>query len=112
MLNESLRSNGDAISAPFLIRLPGNATSVPTQAAPGQMPSVSQLATQAQQQAKLQRFAERVADRKVKHPSIVPKKLHRRLGQGNLNVTKATYNVATEIGKLPQQIYDKIKSSI
>ncbi len=112
MLNESLRSNSDAISAPFLIRLPGNATSVPTQPAPGQMPSVEQMASQSQQQARLARLAKRVAALKAKNPSVIPNKLHRRLGQGNLNVSKATYNVAKEITKLPKQIFDKLKNSL
>jgi hypothetical protein len=73
---------------------------------------VAQLSSQAQQQAKLERFGERVAAYKAKHPGAIPKKLHRRRGEGNLNLTKATYNVATEISKLPNQIINKLKKSI
>ncbi len=112
MINESLRSNGDTISAPFLIRLPGNATAVPTQPAPGQLPSVSQLASQSQQQAKLARLAQRVTARKAKDPTVIPKKLHRRLGEGNANVTKEAVSLGTEITKLPTQIFDKLKKSL
>jgi len=112
MLNESLRSNGDAISAPFLIRLPGNATTVPTQPAPGAVPSVAQLASQAEQQAKLARFAKRVAALKARDPGVIPKKLYRRRGEGNLNVTTASISVAKEIGNLPKQIINKLKNSL
>jgi len=112
MLDESLRSNGGATSAPFVIRLPGNATTVPTRPAPGAMPSVAQLAAQAKQQAKLTRYSKRVAALKATDPGIIPKKLHRRRGEGDLNLTKASYNVASEITKLPSQIFNKLKKSI
>jgi len=112
MLNESLRSNGDSISAPFLIRLPGNALSVPNQPVPGAVPSVAQMAASAKQQAKLERYAKRVAELKAEDRNVVPTKLHRRRGRGGLNVTKASLNVATEVTKLPKQIFDKIKSSL
>jgi hypothetical protein len=112
LVNESLRSNGDAISAPFLIRLPGNATSVPTTPAPGAVPSVTQLANATQQQAKLERYAKRVAELKAKHPSLALRKLHRRQGVGNLNVSKAAFNVGVEITKLPNQIINRLKKSI
>jgi hypothetical protein len=112
LVNESLRSNSNAISAPFLIRLPGNATSVPTTPAAGAVPSVSQLASGAQQQAKLERYAKRVGAFKAKHPGLKNAKLHRHQGVGNLNVTRAAYNVGTEITKLPKQILNKLVHSI
>jgi hypothetical protein len=112
LLNEALRSNSNAISAPFLIRLPGNAATVPTEPAPGAVPSVSQLASSAKQQAKLELYAKRVAAMKARHPALALRKLHRRRGVGNLNVTKAAINVGTEVTKLPNQIFNKLKSSI
>jgi hypothetical protein len=112
LVNEGLRSNSNAISAPFLIRLPGNATAVPTTPAPGAVPSVAQVANHAQHQAKLDRYAQRVAKLKARHPALADRKLHRRLGQGNLNVTKAAVNVGEEISKLPNQIFEKLKKSI
>jgi hypothetical protein len=112
MINETLKSNNDTISAPFLVRLPGNATAVPNLLPPGAVPSVEQLATQSRQHDKIEQFAKHVAARRAQNPSVVPKKLHRRLGKGNLNVTRASYNVATEITKLPKQIFNKIKSSL
>ena len=38
-INETLKSNNDSISAPFIVRLPGNATTVPTQAPAGKLPT-------------------------------------------------------------------------
>jgi hypothetical protein len=45
-INESLRSNSDSISAPFILRLPGNATTVPTSPSATNVPSVQQVAQQ------------------------------------------------------------------
>jgi hypothetical protein len=111
-INETLKSNNDALSAPFVLRLPGNATTVPTEKAPGAVPSLSQLASQAKQQAKIELFSKRVAIHKAQHPSIVSKQLHRRRGRGNLNLTRASVNVATEITKLPTQVFNKLKKSL
>ncbi len=112
LVNEAIRSNSDAISAPFLVRLPGNATTVPTTPTPGAVPSVSQVATAAQQQAKLALYAKRVAALKAKHPGLAERKLHRKRGVGNLSVSTATVNVAKELYNLPSQIFEKLKKSV
>lgn len=112
LVNEALRSNSNSISAPFLIRLPGNATTVPTEPAPGAVPSVTQLASAADHQAKLEQYAKKVAEHKARHPFLADRKLHRRKGQGGLNVTGAAVSVGTEITKLPGQIINKLKSSL
>jgi hypothetical protein len=85
---------------------------VPTALPPGAVPSVEQLASQSRQHDKIERFAKNVSARRAQNPSAIPKKLHRRVGKGNLNVTKASYNVANEITKLPKQIFNKLKSSL
>jgi CARDB len=110
--DESIYSNGDALSEPFIVRLPGNATTVPTTQAPGKLPTIQQLNTRSANKAKVasaEKVAAKVAARIASKP---PKKLHRKVGNGGLNVAKASVNVGEEITKLPNQVYDAIKRSI
>ena len=110
--DESIYSNGDALSEPFIVRLPGNATTVPTTQAPGKLPTIQQLNTRSANKAKVasaEKVAAKVAARVASKP---PKKLHRKVGKGGLNVAKASVNVGEEITKLPNQVYDAIKRSI
>ncbi len=51
-INVSLRSNAVSISAPFIVRLPGTATTVPTNPAVGTLPSVASVAQKDQAAAK------------------------------------------------------------
>ena len=44
--DESIYTNGGSLSQPFIVRLPGNATTVPTTQAAGTLPSIQQLAIQ------------------------------------------------------------------
>jgi CARDB len=113
---ESVYTNGGALSQPFIVRLPGNATTVPTAQAPGALPSIAQLAQKSQNAAKsaiaeaqAAKLNARVAARNATKP---PKKLHRKVGKGGLNIAKATVSLGTEITKLPTQIYNKLKSSL
>jgi CARDB len=111
-IDESIYSNGGALSQPFILRLPGNATTVPTTPAAGMLPSIQALATQSQNKAKVaaaEKQAARVAARNATKPV---KKLHRKAGKGGLNIAKASVSVAEEISKLPNQVIDAIKRSI
>jgi hypothetical protein len=110
--DESIYSNGGALSQPFIVRLPGNATTVPTDQAAGTLPSVSALAARSANQAKVaaaEKLAAKVAARDATKPV---KKLHRKVGKGGLNIVKAGVSVGEEISKLPTQVYDAIKRSI
>jgi hypothetical protein len=110
--DESIYSNGDSLSEPFIVRLPGNATTVPTTQAAGTLPTIQQLATRSANKAKVasaEKVAAKVAARIASKP---PKKLHRKVGKGGLNVAKASVSVGEEITKLPNQVYDAIKRSI
>jgi hypothetical protein len=110
--DESIYSNGDSLSEPFIVRLPGNATTVPTTQAAGTLPTIQQLATKSANKAKVasaEKVAAKVAARIASKP---PKKLHRKVGKGGLNVAKASVSVGEEITKLPTQVYDAIKRSI
>jgi hypothetical protein len=53
-VNETPANNTTTISAPIILRLPGNETTVPTDSAPGNLPSIATLAQQTQNRAKLE----------------------------------------------------------
>jgi hypothetical protein len=94
------------------VRLPGNATTVPTEKVAGQLPSIQALAIQSQNKAKAaanQKRAARLTSRATANPN---KKLHRRGGEGGINIAKASVSVGEEIAKLPNQVYDAIKRSV
>jgi CARDB len=114
--NESVYSNGAALSQPFIVRLPGNATTVPTSQVPGALPSIAQLAEKSQNAAKSARAAAQAARLQAKlaakEASRPPRKLHRRAGKGGLNIAKASLSVGTEITKLPTQVFDALKRSL
>jgi ribosomal protein L31E len=110
--DESIYSNGDSLSQPFIVRLPGNATTVPTTKAAGTLPTIQQLATKSENKAKVaaaEKLAAKVAARTATKP---PKKLHRKIGKGGLNIAKSSLSVGEEITKLPSQVYNAIKRSI
>jgi hypothetical protein len=110
-INESVRTNSDALSAPIILRLPGNATTVPTTQKATALPSVSSLASQAQQDAKLAAAARRAARLQAK--ALTPaKKLKRKVGRGEPSVVSAAVNVGTELSKLPNQAINAIKRSL
>ena len=112
--DESIYTNGDSLSQPFIVRLPGNATTVPTNNAPGTLPSIQALAIRSQNQAKAAATKSRdarIAARNATKPKTT-KKLHRKAGQGDLNIAKASVSVGEEITKLPTQVYDAIKRSV
>jgi len=112
VVNESLYSNNASVSAPFIVRLPGNATTVPTTATVGTLPSVQTLAQQSQNQAKLAAAASRAAKIKARNAAEAPKKLHRKRPRSGQNIARITLNVAEELTKLPTQAFDKIEKSL
>jgi hypothetical protein len=109
--DESIYTNGASLSQPFIVRLPGNATTVPTTQAAGTLPTIQQLAIKSQNKAKVaaaEKVAAKVAAREATKPA---KKLHRKVGKGGLNIAKTSLSVGEEITKLPNQVYDAIKRS-
>jgi len=111
-VNDSLQSNKAALSAPFIVRLPGNATTVPTTATVGALPSVQTLAQRSQNEAKLAAAASRAAKIRARNALEPPKKLHRKRPRSGQNIAQITVNVAEELSKLPTQAFDKIKKSV
>jgi hypothetical protein len=111
-INESIRSNGTSLSAPFIIRLPGNQTTVPTNPAANTLPSVAQVAQQQQNAAKTQRALKRAAKIRTKEATKPHKKLRRRPAPQTNSVVDKTVSLATEVTKLPHQIFSVLKKSI
>jgi CARDB len=110
--DESIYTNGASLSQPFIVRLPGNVTTVPTTRAAGTLPSIQDLATRSANKAKVaaaEKLAAKAAARNATRPA---KKLHRKVGKGGLNIAKTSLSVGEEITKLPTQVYDAIKRSI
>ena len=71
-INETLKSNNESLSAPFVLRLPGNATTVPTSQAAGALPSVQTVAARSPaggQTAAAARRAARRAQRQADTPT-------------------------------------------
>jgi subtilase family serine protease len=110
-VNETLRSNNESISAPFIVRLPGNASIVPTQAAAGALPTVANVAQRAQTAAKKAAAAKRAARAQAPHPSR-QRKLHRHAPPKTNGIVNKGVSLATELTKLPHQIESVIKTSL
>ncbi len=111
-INESLKSNGQAISAPFIVRLPGNATTVPTQPAAGTLPSIQSVAQRDQAAAKAQAALKRAARVDALVAARPAKKLHRRPPPNTSSIVTKGVNLATELGRLPHQIESVISKSV
>jgi hypothetical protein len=109
-VNSSLKSNDASVSAPFILRLPGNATTVPTQQAAGSLPSVSQVAQQVASQAKAQAAANRAA-RRAATTSTKTTKIKVEAPPKDNTVADKTVSVAKEVIKLPGQIVDALKKA-
>lgn len=112
MINETLKTNNEAVSAPFIVRLPGNAATVPTQAAPGSIPSVETIAQQTQARARASALARRAA----RVNSLVgirrPIKLHRHAAPPSNSIVSTGLNLANELAKLPHQVVSVVGKSI
>jgi hypothetical protein len=114
-INETLKTNNESLSAPFVLRLPGNASTVPTNQTAGALPSVSTVAAEAQQAAKAAAAAKRAARRaarvQAEHPNAAPKKLKRHAAPKLDSIVDKTESLAKEVGKLPTQVYDALKKA-
>lgn len=113
-INETLKSNNESISAPFIVRLPGNATTVPTQAAAGTLPSVSAVAQRDQAAAKAAAALKQAARVRAAHPARATRtvKLHRHAAPQTNSIVNKGVSLATEITKLPHQIESVISKSV
>jgi hypothetical protein len=107
-VNETLKSNNQSISAPFIVRLPGNATSVPTQPAAGSLPSVQSVA----QAAKARAAANRAARADLVHTSRATRKLHRHAAPKTNSLVNKGVSLAKELYKLPHQIVSVVTKSV
>ena len=112
VINESLYSNNAALSAPIIVRLPGNATTVPTGQTAGALPSVETLAKQSRNQAKIAAAAKRAARLQARAAAGTTKKLHRKRPRSNRSIPATTLSVAKEIARLPNQAFEAIKRSL
>ncbi len=111
-INESLRSNSQTISAPFIVRLPGSATTVPTTNAAGTLPTVAQVAQQQQNKLNAQRALKRAAAIEARKATEPAKKLRRKRPPSSNSVVDKTVSLAEELYKLPSQALTKIEKSV
>jgi hypothetical protein len=111
-INETLKSNNQTISAPFIVRLPGNATTVPTQPAAGTLPTVASVAAKDQVAAKARAGLRRAARIEAGVAARPTKKLHRRRPPNTNGIVNKGVSLATELTKLPHQIESVISKSI
>jgi hypothetical protein len=109
VVSESLYTNNQALSAPVIVRLPGNGTTVPTTAAAGALPSLASLAAHTQAKAKQQARAAIVARNQAKASK---KKLKRKVGSAGSGLVTKAESLGKELTKLPTQVFDAIKRSI
>jgi hypothetical protein len=111
-VNETLKSNNESISAPFIVRLPGTATTVPTQPAAGALPSVESVAQHARASAKASAVLKQAAKVRAAHAGRPARKLHRHSPPQTNSLVNKGVSLATEITKLPHQIESVISKSI
>lgn len=111
-INETLKSNNESVSAPFIVRLPGNATAVPTTPAAGALPSVQSVAQRAQVAARTEaalKRAARLASRRAGRPAH---KLTRHAPPNTSSFLNKAVSLGTELSKLPHQAISAISKSI
>src|SRR5262249_43734545 len=77
VVNETLKSNDESVSAPFIVRLPGNTTIVPTTAVAGALPSVAAVAQRSKNQHKNAAALHRATVRSALAGQVPKKKLRR-----------------------------------
>jgi hypothetical protein len=111
-INETIKSNNETISAPFIVRLPGNATTVPTGAAVGTLPSVQSVAQRAQAAARAKAALQHAAKVQARRASQPPKKLRRREPPSSNSVLSKAISLGTELTKLPHQVSSVISKSL
>ena len=97
---------------PFIVRLPGNTSTVPTDATAGALPSIATVAQNQQNAIKHARTVAEVAKLRAAHPVKASKKLHRHAAPNTSSIADKGVNLATEITKLPHQIESVVSKSI
>lgn len=113
-VDETLKSNNESVSAPFVVRLPGSATTVPTTPAAGALPSVQSVAQRDQAAARMAaalRRAARLASRRAAHPHPA-RKLRRHAPPATNSIFNKAVSLGTELYKLPHQAISAISKSI
>jgi CARDB len=111
-INQSLRSNNDSISAPFIVRLPGNASTVPTDATAGTLPSVQSVAAKAQATAKAQAALKRAAAQRARAATRPARTLRRHAAPKSNSLVSTAVSLGTELAKLPHQAISAISKSL
>ena len=100
-INESLRSNSQTISAPFIVRLPGAGSTVPTTNAAGTLPTVAQVAQQQQNAITAARAAKWAAAVRAKKATEPAKKLRRKRPPSSNSVVDKTVSLAEAVTQAP-----------
>jgi hypothetical protein len=111
-INETLKSNNESVSAPFIVRLPGNTHTVPTTAVAGALPSVADVAKRSKNQHKVAAAFRRAAQAAALAGQLPQKKLRRHTPPKVNSLVHTGFNLATELSKLPHQVYSVIKKSV
>ena len=114
-INEALKSNNETISAPFIVRLPGSASTVPTTNAAGTLPTVAQVAQKQENAIKTERtlkWAAAVRAKKAAEPAKPAKKLRRKRPPSSNSVVDKTVSLAEEVTKLPHQVISVLEKSV
>jgi hypothetical protein len=109
VVNETLYTNNQAISAPVIVRLPGNGKMVPTTAAAGALPTPEALAAQSAAAHKRAARAVIVARNQAK---ATKKKLKRKVGSAGSSLVSKAESLGKELTKLPSQVFDVLKKSV
>jgi hypothetical protein len=112
VVNETLKSNNESLSAPFILRLPGAPTTVPTTAAAGSVPSVAAVAQKDQAALKAAAALKRAARIQARARQNTGKKLHRKQPPKTNSLVDKTISLGTELTKLPHQVFNAIKKSV
>ena len=112
VVNETLKSNNESVSAPFIVRLPGNTPTVPTTAVAGALPSVAAVAQRSKHQHKLAAALRRAAKVAALAGQAPKTKLRRHSPPKTNSLVHTGISLATELGKLPHQVFSVIKKSV
>jgi hypothetical protein len=112
VINETLKSNDESVSAPFIVRLPGNSPTVPTTAVAGALPSVADVAQRSKNQHKRAAARRRAASAAALAGQVPHTKLRRHAPPRTNSLVRSGLSLANELGKLPHQVFSVIKKSV
>ncbi len=112
-INESLKSNNQTISAPFIVRLPGNQSTVPTTTRPVRFPPVAQVAQQASERDQSPARPQARGQGPGQEGRGTPRRNSAADVRPSSNsVVDKTVSLAEEVGKLPHQIASVLEKSV